>query len=291
MFLSYVTEEIGLGEAQRGCPASPAPHSWNEMHSFWHYALLPVQAGALTGWSTHWLEQVSRREMRMGAHITSKPKLIFLFNLHYSFHFHASLNCLGPGGPRYSSVKLSKKGNFKKFPAAFQQNGLLLSLSFLPKGKREQWVTSFLSYWNSFQNSPPSTEKSEIVWQVKPHFSELAVLDWSGSGHAYRRSSEYTGLTLHISYYCCFRWYWLCGLPSTYCILEDSIATCRVCFVVNTTPNHESETLDFCSSTILWPPCDLKKFLIPQKKQNCKLLRMLSTFWYILSPLKHQKTR
>lgn len=178
MFLSDVTEEIGLGEAQRGCPA-PQYHTVG-MRCTTSDAVPPTGSE----WSTHWMEQVSRREMRMGAHITSKPKLIFLFNLHYSFHLHASLNCLGPGGPRYSSVKLSKKGNFKKFPAAFQQNGLLLPLSFLPKGKREQWVTSFLSYWNSFQDSPSSTEKSEMAWEVKPHFSDLAPLGRSGSGHA-----------------------------------------------------------------------------------------------------------
>ena len=61
----------------------------------------------------------------------------------FSFHAHwCSIQwVLQPEqveGHQVWSVKLSKKGNFKKFPAAFQQNGLLLPLSFLPMGKRKQ---------------------------------------------------------------------------------------------------------------------------------------------------------
>lgn len=48
-----------------------------------------------------------------------KTKTNYSFNLHYLFHFRASLNCSGWAKLRCSSVKLSKKGNFKRFPTYF----------------------------------------------------------------------------------------------------------------------------------------------------------------------------
>lgn len=260
MFLSYVTEEIRLREAQRGCPASPVPHSWNEMH-FRLGAPLPVQAEALTGWN------ISGHEMRMEAPITSKLKLIFLFNLHYSFHFHASLNCPGPGKPRYWSVKLSKKGNFKKFPAAFQQNGILLPLSFLPMGKRKQ---SFCFIEMVSRTLLPPLRS--LKWRGRLRLTFLTWLFWIGLVQAMLRgdlqntqswSSTYLSTAVSDNIDCV-----ACLLLS---VSLKTLATCRGCFVVNKTPNHESEILDFCPGTTLWPPCDLKKFLIPQKKTELQI--------------------
>lgn len=194
-----------LREAQRGCPASPVPHSWNEMHNFWLGAPLLVQAGALTGWN------ISRHEMRMEAHITSKLKLIFLFNLHYSFHFHASLNCLGPGEPRYWSVKLSKKGNCKKFPAAFQQNGLLLPLSFLPTGERKQ---SFCLIEMVSRTLLPPLRSLKWRQRLRLTFPPWLLLVGLVQGML-RGDLQNTQSQSSTSYYCCLRWYWLCGLPFT----------------------------------------------------------------------------
>lgn len=90
-----------------------------------------------------------------------KTETDFSFNLHYFFHFHASLNCLGPVGPRCSSVKLSEKGNFKEFPAALQQNGLLLPPPF-PKRKRK-WAVGY-PFFVLFRYFPKLFSLHSAIW-------------------------------------------------------------------------------------------------------------------------------
>lgn len=127
--LSYLTEEIRLSEVLQ----------LSQHHTGFGYtssdlvALCLVQAVTLHSAGG----TVSGHEIKTEPHLTSKLKMIFLLIFIIFFHFHASLTCLSLALLRCSSVKLSKKGNFKKFPAAFQQNELLLPFTFFPKRKRK----------------------------------------------------------------------------------------------------------------------------------------------------------
>lgn len=106
-----------------------------------------------------------------------KTETDFSFNLHYFFHFHASLNCLGLVGPRCSSVKLSEKGNFKEFPAALQQNGLLLPPPFPQEEKK---VSSRLPLFCLIQIFPKAflPPLGNLKWHVRSSLSFLTWLFW-----------------------------------------------------------------------------------------------------------------
>ena len=134
-------------KSQRGCTAFPGPYSFPrtaqlglDIQLLTWYPLCPLQLEHYTQQKEHYtqqMEQVTGQETKLSLalpYLKIENDFLLIFII---FHFHASLNCLGLARPRCSSVKLSEKGNLKKFPAAFQQNEFLLPLSFFPRWNRK----------------------------------------------------------------------------------------------------------------------------------------------------------